>query len=73
MTKRLKNVFEKICTKETFEQAYQNAIKGKKSRPEIIRFMQNKDVELENLRQEVIDGTYKVSGYHLFKLFSGGK
>ena len=55
-----------ICSPENFMLAYRSAIKGKKRRFEVLLFNQNLEANLEKIRQEVIDGTYRVGPYHQF-------
>lgn len=71
--KRHNHLFSKIIEEGNFRQAYCNAIKGKRHKKDVARFMVNWESNLETLRQEVITETYKISKYHHFKLWSGHK
>lgn len=72
--KRKGNLYSKICTIENMQLAYHNATKGKKHYKEVIQIeKEGVDLFLEKLLQELITKTYKVSGYKVFPLWSGGK
>ncbi len=68
------NLWDKICTKENFRLAYNNAIKGKKDYFEV-KLIQRKGVNkyLTKLLEEVESGEYKVSQYKVFHKITGGK
>ena len=61
--KTYKNLWEKLISKENFEQAFKNAIRGKTKRYDVQKFLENKEVNLENLRQQVILGIWEPSSY----------
>lgn len=61
--KSYKNLYEKFISMENFELAFNNAIKSKKRRREVIKYLKNKEKNLENLRQSIINKTYKTSEY----------
>mgnify|MGYP006916141554 CR=1 FL=1 len=68
--KTYKHLWEKLITKENFELAYENAIKGKRHYREIKQFNKNKEENLEALRQLVISGQFTTSSYrekHIFE------
>jgi retron-type reverse transcriptase len=71
--KTYSNLFDKICTIENFQAAYQNAIKGKMHYREVIEIEKNRDAYLEALLEEVKSKKYKVSEYTVFNLFTGHK
>lgn len=69
-----KNLFEKICTKQTFWEAYINATAGKHWYKEVKEIeAYGVDKYLDELLQEVKEKRYKVSDYINFKLWSGHK
>jgi len=66
MSNTLTNFMDAMCSPENFMLAYRSAIKGKRRRLEVLLFNRNLEANLEKLRQEVIDGTYRVGPYHQF-------
>lgn len=67
--KTYKNLFEQLITKENFETAYRKAIKGKSRQKQVVNFNQNKEENLEKVRQSVINGTFTTSKYVLKKIY----
>ena len=60
-------LFDQITTKENFKHAYHKCIKGEsKYSTDAITFAKDETYNLERLRQSVIDGSYKFSGYSRF-------
>lgn len=68
-----KHLFEKICTTENFEIAYNNATKGKSFYKEVKEINKDPKAYLQDLLLEVKEGRYKVSDYIIFKRVTGGK
>ncbi len=72
--KRQGNLYEKICDPENISLALKNQTRGKGKRREVINFLKDSSTKLEGIRRELLDETYKVSKYRIFKkLCSGGK
>lgn len=69
-----KNLWAKIIDIDNFKKAYYNAVKGKQHYKEV-KYIQNYGVNkyLRELREEVINKTYRVSEYTVFQLYTGGK
>ena len=66
----LSNLFKKITNIENFEESYKQTIKGKsKYKKEALVFSKDAVYNLENLRQKVINRTYKFSGYNRFTVY----
>ncbi|MFW6015058.1 MAG: reverse transcriptase domain-containing protein [bacterium] len=66
----MSNLFTKITDIENFEEAYKQTIQGKsKYKKEALIFNQNAVYNLEKLRQRVIKGKYKFSGYTRFTVY----
>ena len=61
--KTYNNLWEKFISKENFELAYKNAIKHKSKQKQIIKFNQNAEENLEDVRQLVISGNFHTSKY----------
>ena len=57
------NLWEQFTSKENFELAYKNAIKGKGKQKQVKRFKENAAENLELIRQSVINGTFHTSEY----------
>ena len=56
-------IWEYFISEENFELAYKQAIKGKSKQYQVIEFNKNKEENLKNLRQLVIDGKFHTSEY----------
>ena len=63
------HLYEKLITKDNFELAYINSIKGKASQRQIQYFNKNKDRNLEKVRQLVIDGKFHTSRYRWQRIY----
>lgn len=61
--KSYSNLWGKFVSKENFELAYKNAIKGKSKQKQVQEFKKNKEVNLEAIRQLVISGMFHTSKY----------
>lgn len=61
--KSYSGLWEKLITKDNFETAYKNSIKGKSRQRSIIEFQKDKDDNLERVRQMVISQTFHTSPY----------
>ena len=64
--KTYKNLWAQFISVENFELAAKKAVKSKKSRKSVQRFLRNRATLLEKLRQDVICGRYKTSPYKTF-------
>lgn len=60
------NVFEEMFTFEALVEANRQARKGKRFRPEVLRFTDDLEGNLLQLQRELLDGTYKVGPYRQF-------
>lgn len=64
------DLFEKITNEENIYKAYKKALKGKgKYNPEAMEFSLDEIYNLKELRQSLIDETYKFDGYIRFPVF----
>lgn len=61
--KRHGNLWHKIIDKDNFELAYRNAVRGKSSKRNVIRFKENEEANLEAVRQMLINKTFRTSRY----------
>ena len=61
--KTYRNLWNRFISKETWELAQKNSIKRKRRQRQIRRFNENRDENLENIRQSVINGQYHTSKY----------
>ncbi|MDR0422996.1 MAG: RNA-directed DNA polymerase [Rickettsiales bacterium] len=61
--KRLGNIWKKIISKENFEKALTNAIRGKSRLRSIGKFKENKESNLEKVRQLLVEKKFKTSKY----------
>lgn len=61
--KRTGNLWDRFISKENFYLAWRLTKKGRSRRRDVRKFEKNLDVNLEALRQKVIDGKFKTSKY----------
>ena len=66
MGKKHKHLFEKIITKDNFQNAYYKTRKGKRKSLSYLEFKEYAQYNLEALRQEVADGGYVRSPFRNF-------
>ena len=62
------NLWQQFISTENFQRALANAIRGKRHKPSVVRFMKNADENLEKIRQSIIAGEYKTSNYRVMKI-----
>lgn len=66
MKRKHKNLYEKICSFENLHLAYLKARKGKRYKAEILRFGANQEALLLQLREELLNETYRHGEYKEF-------
>lgn len=67
--KTYKNLWWRFISPENFDLAAKKAVRSKKSKRSVQRFLKNRDFLLEKLRQDIINGRYKTSPYKTFIIF----
>lgn len=67
--KTYKNLWKKFISPENFEIAARKAVKSKKSKHAVQKFLKNKDALLKKLREQLINGTFKTSRYKTFVVY----
>lgn len=67
--KTYKNLWEQFISVENFELAARRAVKSKKAKNVVRRFLRHKDELLEKLRAKLIAGTFKTSAYKTFTIY----
>jgi RNA-directed DNA polymerase len=67
--KRINNLYERICSVENLQLADSIARKGKLNQPGVIRHDQNRDHNLQQLHEMLINKTYTTSQYTTFTIF----
>lgn len=67
--KRIGNIYEKICSPENLRLAYEKARMGKTTRYGVVLFEKKLEENLQQLHDELSDGTYKTSEYSVFTIF----
>ncbi len=65
--KRHGGLYARICAIENLRTAAHNAGRGKRNRREVRAFFAELDAELEQLRQELLTGSYRTSAYEVFE------
>jgi len=71
--KRINNLYQKICSIENLNNADLKARKGKAGRYGIILHDRNREENIINLQQSLLNHTFKTSEYHIFKIQANGK
>lgn len=69
--KRSGNLYEQICSEENILLADQKARKGKSNQPGIKLFDTDREGNLTLIRKCLLEQTYQVSEYQIFKIFQG--
>ena len=64
--KRSGNLYEKIAEPDNLRLAFWKATKGKRSRPEVIEYRQSLDINLQNLREQLLNKRWNIGNYHFF-------
>ena len=67
--KRYKNLWDAFISAENFDLAARRAIRGKKSKVAIDKFLANRETLLRELRKQVASGNFKTSPYRVIKIF----
>lgn len=67
--KRINNLFCKICSIDNIYDADDKARKGKTKSYGVLKHDKNRDENLLNLQQQLINGTYVTSKYQTFKIY----
>ncbi|MBQ3039673.1 MAG: hypothetical protein IJD41_03910 [Alphaproteobacteria bacterium] len=67
--KRYKNLWDAFISAENFDLAARRAVRGKKSKAAINKFLANRDEYLLKLRQTIASGQFKTSPYRVVKIF----
>lgn len=71
--KTYKHLWEKFISPENFDLAARKAIRSKKSKRSVKKFLAHREEYLEKLRHDLIMGTYKTSQYKTFTIFEPKK
>ncbi len=67
--KTAKHILGAICTAKNATKAYRKARKCKRYRPEVLKFEQNREINLARAIAEVRNGTYTAGRYFVFKVY----
>lgn len=67
------NDLTSICTFDSLYRAFQQTKRGKRHKIEVIKFEENLSVELTNLQESLLNGTYKMSQYNQFYVYEPKK
>jgi retron-type reverse transcriptase len=71
--KPLKGIWEQIITFENLYKAYRSAARGKRFRSEVLAFSDCLEDNLFSLREDLINGTYKIGEYYEFYVYEPKK
>ena len=63
------DLFERFATFEALYRGHLKARRGKRDRPEVMRFSQNLEPNLLQIQRELIAGTYRTGAYRYFRVF----
>ncbi|WP_438979104.1 reverse transcriptase domain-containing protein [Polynucleobacter sp.] len=67
--KRHKNLIEQIASIENLRSAYSKTSKNKRKTYGYLEFKEYSHVNLSNIREELLDGSYKIGGYRQFVIY----
>jgi retron-type reverse transcriptase len=67
--KRLSNLYDQICSLENLKLADERARKGKGRSYGVLRHDKNRDTNILHLRENLVNQTYKISPYTVFKIY----
>jgi len=68
MNKHKNDLWKEFISKENFARAAAKAVRGRKSKPEVARFLANADANLEKLRVMVAAGEFRTSPYRTMEI-----
>lgn len=71
--KTYSNLWETFVSRENFDIAFHDSQKGKKNQRQVIEFNKNAEVNLEKIRQDVINGKFHTSKYKSMVIFEPKK
>ena len=69
MPKRVGNLMPRIASLENLHEAFLRAAKGKSAKKTVIDFRRNLDCNLTEMRQSLLDGTFRFGHYYYFTVF----
>ena len=67
--KRIGNLYDKICSMDNLIEADRKARKNKRRRKEIVLFDQNREENLQKLRDTLLKGEFRTSAYKTFTIY----
>ena len=67
--KTAKSILDAICTAKNAVKAYRKARKCKRYRPEVLKFEQNREMNLARAVADIRNQTYTAGRYYCFKVF----
>ena len=71
--KRIGNLYDQICTLENLELADEKARKGKLHSHGVIKHDKNRTENIKNLRETLLNGTFRTSKYDVFTIYECNK
>lgn len=66
--KRYGELYGNVISPANIDLAEKRARRGKGSRPRVVRFLADRDQNLQRLHQSLADGTFRTSPYHIFEI-----
>lgn len=67
--KRQRDMFDRITDTNNLYNAFQKAARGKRTKSAIVKFKQDIDANIAQLRQELIEGTVQIGKYYHFTVY----
>lgn len=67
--KRIGNIYQQICSMDNLTLAAEKAAKGKAKQPDVIAHLANSGADLQQLREMLVNKTYRTSAYTTFRIF----
>ena len=71
--KRVGNLMPRIAETENLREAFLRAARGKSGKREVLKFRDRLDDNLEQIRNQLLDGTYQFGDYHFFTIYDPKK
>ena len=67
--KRVGNLIPLIADRENLREAFLLAVRGKQLKAECMRFRAQLDTEVEELHEQLLNGSYRIGNYRRFKVY----
>ncbi len=66
--KRYGNLYDTVISLDNLDLAERRVRRGKKTRRDVVRFLSDREQNLQRLHQSLLDGTFRTSEYNVFEI-----